>query len=308
MMLSSSCWMMSKKSAPFRGVGKFLKSCGFSAVFAASLAFAQVPDAQESSSAASPNDAVVEAVLGIMREKTKAPEKISDSCTMESSKTLPTHTAVVVVRKLPCVSRLGPSFNKEFLEVLYAGKTRFVPAESVFLADKPARLFAALEPAQVAASLESWRHTSLLAKRHELENVVKALDATEKYGIALLKAGIFDASPHTEGTGFEVEVFNPTKKTMKYVTFTVVGLNAVADPVRDSVRGKSPTLRGIGPIEPGETGSYSKDYMWMTDIVQYFRIQSVKVEYMDGSSRIVSDVNKIRLNKQNYEALMTPDD
>lgn len=46
----------------------------------------------------------------------------------------------------------------------------------------------------------------------------------------------------------------------------------------------------------------------MTDIVQSFRIQSVKVEYMDGSSRIVSDVNKVRLSKQNYEALLTPDD
>jgi hypothetical protein len=300
--------MMNKKSALLRGAGRFLKFCGFSAVFTASLAFAQIPDTQEATSAASPDAAVVEAVLGIMREKTKAAEKISDTCTIESSKTLPSHTAVVAVRKVACVSRWGPSFNKEFLELLYAGKTRFVPAESVFFADEPARLFAALEPAQVTASLESWRLTSLLAKKYELESVMKALDATGKYGVAILQAGIFDASSHTEGTGFEVEVFNPTKKTMKYVTFTVVGLNAVGDPVRDSVRGNSPTLRGIGPIEPGETGSYSKDYMWMTDIVQSFRIQSVKVEYMDGSSRIVSDVNKVRLSKQNYEALMTPDD
>ena len=307
-MISLSSWMMNKKSALLRGAGKFLKTVGFSAVFTASMAFAQIPEAQESTSVASPDAAVVEAVLGIMREKTKAAENIADTCTIESSKTLPTHTAVVVVRKVPCVSRRGPSFNKEFLEVLYAGKTRFVPAESVFLADKPAKLFAALEPAQVTASIESWRLTSLLAKKYELETVMKALDATEKHGVALLKAGIFDASPHTEGTGFEVEIFNPTKKTIKYITFTVVGLNAVGDPVRDSVRGNSPKLRGIGPIEPGETGSYSKDYMWMTDIVQSFRIQSVKVEYMDGSSRIVSDVNKVRLSKQNYEALLTPDD
>lgn len=307
-MISSSCWMMNKKSALFSGACKFLKTVGFSAAFTASLAFAQIPEAQEATSVASPDAAVVEAVLGVMREKTKAAEKISDTCTIESSKTLPSHTAVVVVRKVPCVSRSGPSFNKEFLEVLYAGKTRFVPAESIFLADEPARLFAALEPAQVAASLESWRLTSLLAKKYELESVMKALDATEKHGIALLNAGIFDASPHTDGTGFEVEVFNPTKKPMKYITFTVVGINAVGDPVRDGVRGNSSTLRGIGPIEPGETASYSKEYMWMTDIVQSFRIKSVKVEYMDGSSRIVSDVNKVRLSKQNYEALMTPDD
>ena len=46
----------------------------------------------------------------------------------------------------------------------------------------------------------------------QLEKAVKALDATGKHGVALLKASIFDVSEYTEGTGFKATVYNSTKK------------------------------------------------------------------------------------------------
>ena len=138
---------------------------------------------------------------------------------------------------------------------------------------------------------------------------MKALDATGKRGVALLKASIFDVSQYTEGTGFEATVYNSTKKTIKYVTFTVVGRNAVGDPVRAGFRGNAASmLRGIGPIAPGETASYSKDYMWMTDVVESFRISSIKLEYTDGSSKVVSDVKSIRISERDYDALEASND
>lgn len=45
----------------------------------------------------------------------------------------------------------------------------------------------------------------------------------------------------------------------------------------------------------------------MTDVVQSYRIRSIKVEYTDGSSKVVSDVKKIQISAQDYEALMTDD-
>lgn len=283
----------------------FLGLVAGAATFAA---FAQATDAPSAASAPDtpPKVASVKAVLGLINEKTGSADRISDFCSLDSSKTLPSSSVVVVVRKTPCVSRYGASSSKDFLEVLYAGKTRLVPADAVFMIDEDAKRLAALEPAQIEASADDWRMTSLLARQSELEKAIKALDATGKRGVALLKASIFDVSEYTEGTGFEATVYNSTKKTIKYVTFTVVGRNAVGDPVRAGFRGNAASmLRGIGPIAPGETASYSKDYMWMTDVVESFRISSIKLEYTDGSSKVVSDVKSIRISEQDYETLMT---
>ena len=286
----------------------FLGLVAGAATFAAS---AQATDAPSAMSAPDtpPKVAPVDPVLGIIKEKTESADRASDFCRLDSSMTLPSSSMVVVVRKAPCISRYGASYSKDFLEVLYAGKTRLVPADAVFMTDKDAELLETLEPAQVEASANVWRLVSLRSRVRQLETAMKALDATGKRGVALLKASIFDVSQYTEGTGFEATVYNSTKKTIKYVTFTVVGRNAVGDPVRAGFRGNAASmLRGIGPIAPGETASYSKDYMWMTDVVESFRISSIKLEYTDGSSKVVSDVKSIRISERDYDALEASND
>lgn len=283
----------------------FLGLVAGAATFAA---FAQATDAPSAVSAPDtpPEVAPVDPVLGIIKEKTGSADRASDFCRLESSQTLPSRSLVVVIRRAPCSSRYGASYSKDFLEVLYAGKTRLVHTGAVFLSDKEAERLEMLEPAQVEASANVWRLVSLRARVNQLETAMKALDKTGKRGVALLKASIFDVSQYTEGTGFEATVYNSTKKTIKYVTFTVAGLNAVGDLVRGGWRGNAaPMLRGIGPIAPGETASYSKDYMWMTDVVESFRISSIKLEYTDGSTRVISDMKGIRVSEQDYETLTT---
>lgn len=290
----------------------FKQVLGLMAVLGVAGALAQATDASSSPAAGPATQAKptsVEAVLGLIPEKAESGEEVDDWCYLKSSSKLPGRSIVVVVRKKACTSRYGGK-KRDFFEVLYAGKTRFVPEDDVFLPPEQAKRFAELEPAQVEASAEDWKLTSLVARKTQLQKAMKALDATGKYGVALLKASIFDVSEYTEGTGFKATVYNSTKKTIKYITFTVVGLNAVGDPVRGGFARSTPapTLRGIGPIEPGESGTYSKDYMWTTDVVQSFRISSIKLEYMDGSSKVVSDVKNIRLSAQDYETLMADDD
>jgi hypothetical protein len=285
---------------------------GLTVAIASSVAFAQDPEKPPSAASepdAAPRLAPAEAVLGVIKEKTESGEEIDDWCDLRSSSKLPGRSVVVVVRKKNCTSRYGGR-TRDFLEVFYAGKTRIVLEDAVFLPPDQAKRFAALEPAQLEVSTEDWKLSSLLARKTELEKAMKALNATGRYGVGLLKASIFDVSEYTEGTGFKATVYNSTKKTIKYVTFTVVGLNAVGDPVKGGfVRSApAPMLRGIGPIEPGETGTYSKDYMWMTDIVESFRISSIKLEYMDGSSKVVSDIKNIRITAQDYDTLTEGDD
>lgn len=249
------------------------------------------------------------ALLGLVKQQTSAAEKASDFCSIGTGTRIPKGSIVVVVRHVSCVSRYGASLNKQFLEVLYAGQTRLVHVDSVHMTDADTKQLGLLQPAQIEASMDDWRRTSLLARSRELQEAIKALDATRKHGIAVLDSSVYDVSEHTEGTGFRISVYNPTKKAIKYVTVSLVGLNAVGDPVRGPLRNTTAaTLRGIGPIAPDDSASYSKDYMWMTDIVEDFRISSIKVEYMDGSSKTVTNLKGASLSEEARQVLESASD
>lgn len=166
-----------------------------------------------------------------------------------------------------------------------------------------------LEPylPKLYARTDKWVEASHKILAMEMERAKAAIRKTSKAGLGILESGIFDVSDYTEGTGFRVSVFNTGKKTIKYVTFTLQGLNAVNDTVRDRLTGTTfPTFKGIGPIEPGEVASYSKDYMWHTDVVDAFRIKQIKIEFMDGTSKVITDVMSLRIDEAD-RALLSAD-
>jgi hypothetical protein len=118
----------------------------------------------------------------------------------------------------------------------------------------------------------------------------------ELKGIGVFSFGAVDASEYTEGTGVEMTFYNPTKKIVKYVHATVVGYNAVNDPVIESGK-NSHTLKCIGPINPGEDGTYNFEYVWFTDIVETAKLTSIKVQYMDGTEKIISKPSEVIIPK-----------
>ena len=123
-----------------------------------------------------------------------------------------------------------------------------------------------------------------------------------KQGLVIIYDKVYDESEYTEGTGFKVKILNGSKKTIKYVTFNYVGYNGVDDPVSNF--GKTMlTLKGIGPIKYDETVTYSDDYAWLTDIVQYSYIKSILVQYMDGTSRSYKNIDAITLSSKSKKYL-----
>lgn len=212
-----------------------------------------------------------------------------------------------MTRKVVCKERYRS--ERAFIEVLYDGKPYLVGEED--LTTKPEHLaaLASRSQADIEFNRPDWE---LESKNFTLVQRMKVLDKLKKsqaQGIAVISASIFDVSEYTEGTGFRVEVYNSGKKAIKYVTFGVRGLNAVRDPVRDRLsRSTTANLRGIGPIEAGEQASYKKDYMWMTDVVQFFDIDNIKLEFMDGSSRTVSGKQLVWLSVSDRETLLGEDE
>jgi hypothetical protein len=119
----------------------------------------------------------------------------------------------------------------------------------------------------------------------------------ELKGLGVFECVAVDASEYTEGTGVDMTFYNPTKKVVKYVHATVVGMNPVDDPVIEGGK-TSHTLKCIGPIEPGESGSYSFEYVWFTDIVERVKLTSIKVQYMDGTEKIIAKPSEIIMPRE----------
>ena len=184
---------------------------------------------------------------------------------------IPTGAKVKLLQTVTCRHGNMKAPPDVFVKVEYEGEQGYV--WGVDLAADP--LLAAQlagEEQKVADELASLRKRALL----RLE---------KPHGFAILGQKIFDVSEHTEGTGLEFKIVNLSKKSIKYAIFNVGGLNAVGDPVRSRISGSTTvTLRGVGPVERGEIATWRKDYMWMTDLVETFRLASVRIEYMDGTA------------------------
>lgn len=128
------------------------------------------------------------------------------------------------------------------------------------------------------------------AKFDSIENIRNAPAAAQQVkklisdGVVLLDWSFKDESEYTEGTSIEFSVLNPTGKTIKYLWFTVTGYNPVGDKITDIKRKTSAiTVKGVGPIKPTDSGTYEFSYVWFTDLVDKVVVNSIKVQYMDGS-------------------------
>lgn len=227
----------------------------------------------------------------------------SDSCRPSGAKKPVAGVMVVVVRAVECQPHYGGAPVKLF-EVLYRGGALYVREDDLLMTDDVKRAVAADDEQSIEANRASWVEDSKYAYLYQLDKAIKALKATAPQGIALIDSSIFDVSEYGEGTGFSVKFLNTGKKTIKYANFSILGLNAVKDPVRERFsRDATVRLRGIGPVEPDSFASYSKDYMWMSDFVEYHRITQIKLEFMDGTSKTISDIKRIKVDSSVYDLL-----
>lgn len=125
-----------------------------------------------------------------------------------------------------------------------------------------------------------------------------------KEGLGILKFEPYDVSEYTEGTGFRINVFNPTKKIIKYISISFVGYNAVNDKVINRM-GSSyiNSVKCVGPIKQYEDSEYEWDYIWFNDLVETIKLTSVNVQYMDGSTKQIANIGSVIINKNEKDLL-----
>jgi hypothetical protein len=96
--------------------------------------------------------------------------------------------------------------------------------------------------------------------------------------------------------GFEVNLMNRARKTVKYLYFTVTARNPVNDVVG------SRTVKAIGPIEPYESVQYTFDNVVISRGSQYLLVDQIKVEYMDGSTHVIPKADVPLITITDWEA------
>lgn len=93
---------------------------------------------------------------------------------------------------------------------------------------------------------------------------------------------------------FSIE--NISDKEISYVTFTVVGKNAVGDVLAGNISGnRSHRIRATGPIATEETGSYSFEPVFYANTMACLEVHRAEVEFLDGTKfTMVNDLKEIK--------------
>lgn len=240
--------------------------------------------------------------LGVLRHSSFA-DRTMTACKGGNGKMLFEQMGMVVAGRYRCKPAYGEA--KDYL-VAYFGKQRFfVESKALFMLDEQRAALPELDE-QTLASLDS----AALEKAGEhyrevaIYGAVRAYSAPAKHGVSVLDFSVYDESKHTDATGFKLEVYNPTQKTIKYIHVQLMGMNAVDDPVRDRFGGGViKRVKGIGPIEPEDFGSYTFEHVWFTDTVEWAKLVSLRVDYMDGSSKTIKDLRRVKVDQVHQDAL-----
>jgi len=175
-------------------------------------------------------------------------------------------------------------------EIVYKGKVYFIDAKAIETNPNTFQAFMDMDEEKANAYKKFMTETFLLDHYNKITKALDWIKSTAPQGLVLLKRQVYDESEYTDGTGIEFEFINSGKKSIKYIWFNFTGYNAVDDPVLGMK-----TRKGIGPIEPEESGSYTYEYVWHTDIVEYARLNSIKIQYMDNTFKTLSSATLSKL-------------
>lgn len=241
-------------------------------------------------------------VVGIISEDYFAGLSVDELCMTRSDKFFARKTPIMISGTKVCRGKhLVDSLR--FYEVAYDGKVYYLPFKTVLTKQNVFELIEAFDSNQKVKFRDKAVEMSKLLLLTTKQEALKFLEGCKAKGLAILDWSFYDQSDYTEGTGVRIKIYNPTAKVIKYITFTFVAFNPVGDKITDKVRGSNISMKGVGPIKPGESGSYNYEYVWFTDLVESVRIMNIRIQYMDGTIKSVNNPKDIILSSEHYRIL-----
>lgn len=242
-------------------------------------------------------------VFGIVNEEVFLSNEIDSDCYSIGPKKLSKGTVVVVVGIENCYNNSSQSYTS-FYEINHNSRLYFIPEYQLTIENYSFSDFNKLSKSDAEVFKKQSNSIANYLYAQSLQNAIKYLNSLSSKGLGIFDWSYYDESEYTEGTSVKISVYNPTRKTIKYLWFNFIGYNAVGDKVIDYKR-KSSIIqkKAIGPITPDKFGVYDFKYAWFTDLVEKVTIASIKVQYMDGSVKTISNPHSIII-KREYKDLL----
>lgn len=241
-------------------------------------------------------------IFGMINEKVYGGRDVNDFCNTGFSKEFSPGTILLICGTKSCIK----TYSKDtisFYEILYRKDTYYVEKNKITTLDDPFDQILKLSDSSALHFKIHAKEVSELIYDGELKKALKFLDDCKPKGLCVIDWKIIDESEYTEGTSVEIKVYNPTNKIIKYIWFTCTGYNPVGDKITDKKRGSNITIQAVGPINSEDTGTYNFTYVWFTDLVHTAKIISIKVQYMDGSIKFISNPKEITISDSDYEII-----
>ena len=220
-------------------------------------------------------------------------KNLSENCELEGAQTAPRQVSFAITGMRECNGR-------QWLSGYYNGDRVYVETTEVFFRQEQLPALQAHDAEKVE---DQARLASLYLQTAYLDRMIKEMERKAVLGVAVIEWRLIDESEYTKGTGFNFKVGNFGKKTIKYIWMDVQGLNPVRDPVHDGLGKRIKTVKGVGPIEPDTTGSYRFEYVWHTDLVEYFKVVGLRVQFMDGSIQKIAKPSNAQVSDELLEYL-----
>lgn len=238
-------------------------------------------------------------VFGVITESCFISKTLNQYCMVESEKFIHEQKSVIVKGILAC----DRSSKSTLVEIILNNESYYIEKDNLTIVSTN---FYEQYNGFSDSQKEKFKNKALDASNYIraelLTNTLNFINKCNSKGLCIINWNLNDESEYTEGTGINVKVLNPTKKTIKYIWFTYVGYNPVNDKVVDRLKGTSAIqVKAVGPIKPEESGTYNFEYVWHTDLVETAKLIQVKIQYLDGTFKLISDSNSIKMTPEMKE-------
>lgn len=157
-----------------------------------------------------------------------------------------------------------------------------------------------VEAQKIVTDILNWRAEE--AKKVEEEKERAAAEAAKSEQerlrelIRVKRVYIYDRNSVGK-VDISIDFVNNSDKVIKYLTFSVIPINAVGDAVKDhDMYDSEKSFRATGPFEKNE-GLEKGQYWdgWYNSTIESLKLTKIKIEYMDGSTETIDSEDKIKM-------------
>ena len=235
-------------------------------------------------------------IMGTMETTALVGKSHLSDCSLQDSQKIYENDIVLVIGLSSCSP--NHASTKNLYEISWQGKSYFVEPEQVKLVPQDLRRMEKLSASSPESS--EWKkvraqgvYASRVIYAEKLKKLVKTMGSYKPYGFAVIDWVTISESEDSKETGVRFQLYNPTKQDIKYIWLTIQGYSASDNPI-----GKPITLQTTEILESETSLSYQFEHLWMTNLVEYVTLKNIRVQYIDGTEKMIARPHKIVLPKQ----------